>query len=103
MDSSRIRGEQFKQQCDTQHAQIQTRLEQLQKQAGDNTNQDFLEKLNEILIDIDLLWNHAVLFSYNHPEESVRKAAEQCDNKLNQMDAETVSYTHLTLPTTLSV
>lgn len=88
MDSSRINGKQFKKQCDTRLATIKSSLARLQKKAGTNSGKAFLAEFNETLIDIDLLWNHAVLFSYNHPEEGVRKAAEACDNELNNIDSE---------------
>ncbi|WP_431520165.1 M3 family metallopeptidase [Pseudoalteromonas piscicida] len=49
---------------------------------------ELLGKLNNLLIDIDLLWNHAILFSYNHPNEAIRKVADKCNGELNNIQSE---------------
>lgn len=88
LPSARILTEDFSHSCQSALAVIEQKLKAIKAYKGKKTTDTVLTPLNEVLIDIDLLWNHAVLFSYTHPDEATRKKAGECDQKLADIDTD---------------
>ncbi|MCY7296885.1 M3 family metallopeptidase [Alteromonas sp. a30] len=87
LSSSRILSADYAAVCQQGIVSIKEKLAALEDTPS-ATRTQVLEQLNELLIDIDLIWNHAILFSYNHPDEAVRKVAGECNAAMNQVDTD---------------
>jgi thimet oligopeptidase len=88
LSSARVPGKDFSRYCENALAKIAQKRNAINTYQGKKTIDTVLAPLNEVLIDIDLVWNHAVLFSYTHPDETIRNSAGECDQRLADIDTD---------------
>jgi Zn-dependent oligopeptidase len=81
LPSARVLTGDFPEYCKTELAKIDAKLASIKRYQGEKTIETVLTPLNEVLIDIDFLWNHSVLFTYTHPDETTRNKAGECYSK----------------------